>query len=698
MKTQTLIKQHDQRDCGAACLASVAAYYGLLLPIARIREYASTDLRGTNIKGLLEGAEKMGFSAKGVKGKIESLSKIPKPAIAHIIQNNLHHFVVIYKASPTKISVMDPADGKMHHYKTEEFGKIWSGALVLLVPSEKFEAKNQKKSVTARFFSLLRPHSSVLLEALVGAAVYTLLGLATSVYVQKIVDYVLPEQNGNLANLLSVVMLVLLLLQIYLGTVKSIFMLKTGQKIDAVLILGYYHHLLRLPQRFFDTMRTGEILSRVNDAVKIRVFLNDVAISLAVNLMVLVFSLALMFTYYWKLALVMLLIVPCYVLIYAIMNRWNRQYQRQLMVKAAELESQLVESIGAISTTKAFALQDFTFLKTENRFVGLLESVYQSSFRNILGGSTTEILSKLFTIILLWTGSHWVIERELTAGELLSFYTLIGYFTGSANSLIGFNKTLQDALIAAERLFEILDLEHEKDEGKIQLSPDLLGDISFRNVSFRYGSRKMVFENLHLVFPYQKISVVLGQSGSGKSTLMALLQNIYTDYTGNILIGNCDVKYIQNQSLRQKISVVPQQIELLAGTILENIAIGDFEPDFGRIIKLCQQVGILEFIEQLPAGFQTFLGEHGVGLSGGQKQRLAIVRALYRNPDILLLDEATSALDTDSEKMIENVLKTLKNEGKTIILITHRLNLTSLADHLIVLENGKIVEKNLMLV
>ena len=273
MRASILIKQHDITDCGAACLASIAGHYGLGMPISRIRQYAGTDKKGTNILGLVEAAQKLGFQAKGVKGSIKSINKIPLPAIAHVIvKGGLHHYVVLYKVTGQSVAYMDPGDGEMHIITFEEFKEIWSGVLVILLPADNFVIENQRISVLRRFWALVNPHKSVMIQALFGAAVATLLGLSTSIYIQKITDHVLPSGNMNLLRLLSVGMLFILLLQTIVGTIKTVFVFKTGQQIDAQLILGYYKHLLTLPQQFFDTMRVGEIISRVNDAVKIRSF------------------------------------------------------------------------------------------------------------------------------------------------------------------------------------------------------------------------------------------------------------------------------------------------------------------------------------------------------------------------------------------------------------------------------------------
>jgi ATP-binding cassette subfamily B protein len=338
-KKSIKIKQHDITDCGAACLASISAHYGLQLPIAKIRQMASTDKKGTNVLGMIEAAQKLGFQAKGVRGTLESLEKIPKPSIAHVIVKEvLHHFVVIYEVSATHITVMDPGTGTIEKKTREEFQKEWTGVLILLLPDESFKQGNEKISTYERFWFLINPHKTVMLQALFGAAIYTVLGLSTSIYVQKIVDNVIIEGNKNLLNLLSIGMVVLLLIQIFIGSLKTVFALKTGQQIDAQLILGYYKHLLKLPQQFFDTMRVGEIISRVNDAVKIRVFINDVAVKLVVDVFIVVFSFAMMFTYHWKLALIMLAVIPFYGAIYYAVNKVNKKVLRKLMEESADLE------------------------------------------------------------------------------------------------------------------------------------------------------------------------------------------------------------------------------------------------------------------------------------------------------------------------------------------------------------------------
>lgn len=694
MKKNIKVKQHDITDCGAACLASIAAHYGLRFPIARIRQYAFTDKKGTNVLGMIEAAQRLGLDAKGVKGPFECLKEIPKPAIAHVVVKEvLHHFVVIYKVTEKYILVMDPADGKFHKKTHDEFRKEWTGVLILMHPSETFQKGTVKKSNFRSFVELLQPHKSVMLQALFGAVIYSILGLSTAIYVGKITDYVLVDKNLNLLNLMGIVMIIILLIRTFIGAMKSILALKTGQRIDASLILGYYKHLLTLPQQFFDTMRVGEIISRVNDAVKIRAFINNVSLDLVVSVLILLFTLCLMFVYSWKLAAITLLSAPLFLLIYVLFNKLNKKYQRKIMESGADLEAQLVESLNSVSTIKQFGIESFANLKTELRFVGLLRNTFKSIYGSIIANGGIEFVSTGITVAVLWAGSTFVIKQEITPGSLMLFYSLTGYVLGPIGKLIASNQTIQDALIAADRLFQIMDLEREEDESqKMRLEPEMVGDISFEQVAFRYGSRKQVFDSLSLRINKGETTAVIGESGSGKTTLVSLIQNLYPIQSGTVKIGNFSIAQISNESLRRIVGSVPQQIELFAGTIAENIALGDFDPDMKRIIELSEQLGIREFIEKLPNSYMTQIGEHGASLSGGERQRIAIARALYKNPEILIFDEATSSLDSISERYVKETLEKMAREGKTIIVIAHRLSTVRNADTIVVLEEGRLAE------
>jgi ABC-type bacteriocin transporter len=689
------VTQHDVTDCGAACLSSVAQHHGLRLPISRIRQLACTDQKGTNVLGMVEAAAALGFNAKGVRGSFDSLARIPLPAVAHVIdhERRLQHYVVVYRVSKTLVVVMDPAGGRVEKLSHDDFRARWTGVLVLLVPNQSFRGRDETTGALRRFWQLVRPHRTVMAQALTGAVVTTLLGLSTAIYVQKIVDYVLIDGNTNLLNLMTVIMVALLATQLFVGAMKSVFTLHTGQLIDAELILGYYIHLLGLPQQFFDTMRVGEITSRFNDAVKIRSFINDVAIDLVVNLLVLLFSLALLYLYNAAMAMLMLAVVPLYAAIYALANHFNRRNGRELMERSSDLQAQLVESLNAVATIKRFGLEWFANVKTETRFLRLLRSVYGAGVAGVLLGSASQMVARLSTIALLWFGARLVVAHQMTPGELMSCYALVGYLTGPVATLIGMNRTVQEAMIAADRLFEIMDLRAGEGETSIELSPELVADIRFEHVAFRYGTRMPVFTDLSLVIPVGQLTAVVGESGSGKSTLASLLQRVYPVSGGHVRIGSIDVAHLGMESLRRTIGVVPQRIDLFAGNVVDNIALGDFEPDMRRVLDVCALLGISEFVERLPHGLQTELGENGASLSGGQRQRIAIARALYKQPRILILDEATSALDSTSEQYVQRAIQRLRAEGRTVIIIAHRLSTVMHADKIVVLKEGTLMEE-----
>ena len=693
-KMKKTIKQHDISDCGAACLVSIAAHFHHKLPIAKIRQWAGTDKRGTNLLGLINAAQKMGFSAKGVRAQIDDIGNTPVPSIGHIIlKNGLHHFVVIYQVTEGQVKIMDPALGKMKWMTKTEWEKIWTGVLLLVAPENDFVAVNEEVSTFKRFWKLAQPHKSVFIQALIGALLYTVLGLSTSIFIQKITDFVLVGGNYNLLNLLSIIMLSILFIQMFIGVSKSLLILKTGQQIDAHLILGYYQHLLKMPQSFFDRMRVGEILSRIGDAVKIRLFINEFAINFFVNVFIILCSFILMFSYYWKLAVLILLIVPLYALTYWISNILNKKNERKLMVKAAELESQMVESLSQIRTIKQFNLENYTNLKTENKFIDLLKTNYLSGLNGLFSGTVSEFISRLFTILLLWAGSYYALQQVITPGELLSFYALLGYFTGPAQGLIGMNKVIQNALIAADRLFEIADLSPEPSDSKVNLPATLVGDIRFESVNFAYGPRSEVFNQLTLSIPKGQITAIVGESGSGKSTIAGIIQKLYPIQSGQVFIGQYELGYLTSASIRKNIAIVPQELHLFAGSVLENIAIGDPYPNMQNIVDILQQLGLQDFINELPNGLHTQIVENANNISTGQKQRLAIARAIYRDPEVLILDEATSALDSISAKIIQNFLFHFRDTGKTIIQIAHRLTNIINADKILVLSKGKLVEQ-----
>ncbi len=690
MKRIRAIRQHDQSDCGAACLCSIAGSFGYHIPLSRMRELASTDRKGTNVMGLVEAAENMGFFAKGIKGPPEALKSAPLPSIAHMaMDRNLFHFVVLTRVGRQYVKYMDPDGGTLKKVRFETFKKSWTGVLVILAPGPAFKEKNDNAPMLARFLGLVRPFRKTIFQALAGAVLYSLLGLSTSLFVQKIMDFVLVNRNLNLLNLMGLAMMGLLLIRMLISWFKSLFLLKAGHQVDAGLVLGYYKHLLSLPQRFFDTMRTGEILSRMNDAIKIRVFINHSLIELIVAVLTILLTLLAMILLSWQLCLMVASALPLYAILYVIFDRINRTVLRSLMEETAGLESQLVESVQVQRTIRAFGWQAYANGKTAMKFTRVLKMNYKAGIASIISGHAGEFISGILTILLLWTGAAKVIEGLLSPGELMSFYAMLGYLLGPLRNLGGMNRTIRDALIAADRLFQILDLEHEKNACSGIRVNRINSNIEFCNVNFRYGSRPELFKDLSFIIPSGKMTGIVGRSGCGKSSIAAMLRAEHLPLKGNLLINDCDIRQIDKTSLRRKIGMVPQHIELFSGSILENIAPCESGPDTEKLMKFATRTGLIRLINHLPDGFYTEVGEHGLGLSGGERQRIAFTRALYHEPDMLILDEATSALDPVSEAEIFDLVSDLRSGKMTLVIISHKLSLVQNADHIVLIDEGQ---------
>jgi ABC-type bacteriocin/lantibiotic exporter with double-glycine peptidase domain len=694
MRRVPKVRQHDMSDCGVACLASIARHYRQRVPIARLRQYAHTDKTGTSMLGLVRAAQQLGYSAKGVRATPEALARAPMPTIAHVtVATGAHHYVVVERADARSVWLMDPNGGERRTESRADFDARWTGVLLLLAPASGGMAAADVASRTERVWQLVRPHRGALTQALLGALVYTLLGLATSIYVQKLVDSVLADGRVGPLHVMTVAMLAIALAQTLIGGLRSALMVHVGQHIDAGLVLGYYGHLLKLPQSFFDRMRVGELTSRVTDAVKIRAFVGEVIVEAAANVLVITASAAMMFSYDWRLAAWTLGMLPLYAGLYAVGSRLNRRQQRALMERAAALEAQIVESLSAAGTVKRFGLEGHAALTTEAKFVRLFRSVGTAARTSIWIGNAGMLVSRLGTIGLLWLGASRALAQELSAGQLMSCYALLGFLTGPALALVGFSRAVEEARVASDRLFEIMELEPEGHVAPVPLIREHTGDVRFEHVSFRYGGRAAALTDVSFTCARGSVTALVGESGSGKSTIASLVQRLYEVDQGRILIGAQDLANVDLASLRRLVGVVPQTIDLFTGSILENLALGDPSSDVARLVGLCEEVGLRDTIERMPQSWLTSVGERGVALSGGERQRMAIVRALYREPAVLILDEATSALDSANEQLILDVMHRAAASGTTVIVIAHRLTTIAAAHHIVVLAAGRVVEQ-----
>ncbi|MFT2139152.1 peptidase domain-containing ABC transporter [Bacillus cereus] len=693
----TCIKQNDLKDCGPACLAMISRYYGLTMPISKIREIAGTDLQGTNIKGLIEAGERLGFEVKGVKATNKNaLEEIQLPAIAHIVVNGgLLHYVVIHKIKKNKIYIADPEKGLIT-YMLDDFCQIWTGILVLMSPSKNFQKGNESQNTLSRFLFLLKEQKSLLVPLFFTSIFFNLFGLLGAFYFKFLIDDIVTNQLLQTLHIVSIGIIILYIFKVLLSYFRTHIILYLSRRIDIQLILGYYRHVIGLPLNFFETRKVGEIISRFMDASKIRDALSTVTVTLMIDTVMVTVGAILLYIHSPILFGVTLLLIPFYISIIFAFHKPYQSINREEMESNAKLTSYLVESLNGISTVKSYNAEKEVFFQTESRFVNLLKNVFKRGMLSNLQGSIKMGLELIGGTVILWVGALQVLKGNMTIGELITYNALLAYFLNPIENLIGIQPTMQSALVAGERLNEIFDLEAEKSEKEYnKVSPKKLsGKLEFSNVTFRYGTRKNVLNNISFsIEPGSQVAFV-GESGSGKTTISKLLMHYYEAQEGDIYYDDYHIKEINRIALRNQIAYVSQESFFFSASIYENLCFGlERLVTLEEIIEVCKQACVHEFVGELPLRYETYLEENASNLSGGQRQRLAIARALLKKPDILILDEATSNLDSTTEKNITDMLKELGSQGVTVIMIAHRLSTIQHANQIFVMEKGNIIEQ-----
>lgn len=699
------VKQHDITDCGAACLATIARQNGYRISISKIREIAGTDKQGTNAFGVIKAAEQLGFSANGVKGDKEAFfSGFPLPCIAHmVVKGNLLHYVVVHKITKKQVIIADPGRGIVKLTPKEFFGETarggkppeyqWTGILILLVKSESFVRGKETKGLFQRFWRLLLPQKKLIVHIFLASLVYTALGIAGAFYYKALMDDILPDGLIRTLTTLSVGVIFLNIFKVVLDAVRSHLLLYLSQKLDISLLLGYYRHVLELPMNFFGSRKIGEIVSRFNDASNVRDAISGATLTIMIDTFMAAAGAVILYMQNAKMFGIAVIMVFLYAVIVVSFRKGYDKWNRSQMEDNAQLTSYLVESLNGMQTVKAFNAERRANRETESRFIKLLRSVFRLSFISNMQNALKIFVESVGGVMILWVGGVDVIHGALTMGQLITFQSLLVYFLDPVKNLINLQPQMQTAVVAVDRLGEILDLEAEKgkDERRKLHPQSIAGDIELKNIDFRYGTRKLVLEDVSLKIRKGEKVAFVGESGSGKTTLAKLLLYLYKAEKGEILINGNNIKDIRIETLRERIAYIPQETFLFSGSIYDNLTLGIDFPVMEDIVDAAKKAQAHEFINDLPLRYETRLEENGANLSGGQRQRLAIARAMLKNPDILILDEATSNLDAVTERALDSTISEFSKD-MTTIFIAHRLSTIKNCDRIFVMDKGRIIE------
>ncbi|EPT2120189.1 enterohemolysin T1SS ABC transporter permease/ATPase EhxB, partial [Escherichia coli] len=575
-------------------------------------------------------------------------------------------------------------------FSRDEFEKLYQGK-VILVTSRATVVGELAKFDFSWFIPSVVKYRRILLEVLTVSAFIQFLALITPLFFQVVMDKVLVHRGFSTLNIITIAFIIVILFEVILTGARTYIFSHTTSRIDVELSAKLFRHLLALPVSYFENRRVGETVARVRELEQIRNFLTGQALTSVLDLFFSVIFFCVMWYYSPQLTLVILLSLPCYVIWSLFISPLLRRRLDDKFLRNAENQAFLVETVTAINTIKSMAVSPQMIATWDKQLAGYVASSFRVNLVAMTGQQGIQLIQKSVMVISLWMGAHLVISGEISIGQLIAFNMLAGQVIAPVIRLAHLWQDFQQVGISVERLGDVLNTPVEKKSGR-NILPEIQGDIEFKNVRFRYSSDgNVILNNINLYISKGDVIGIVGRSGSGKSTLTKLLQRFYIPETGQILIDGHDLSLADPEWLRRQIGVVLQENILLNRSIIDNITLASPAVSMEQAIEAARLAGAHDFITELKEGYNTIVGEQGVGLSGGQRQRIAIARALVTNPRILIFDEATSALDYESENIImKNMSRICKN--RTVIIIAHRLSTVKNANRIIVMDNGFISE------
>jgi len=693
------IQQQSSSDCGATCLAMISRYWGKQFGINYLRDLAGVGRAGASLKGLAKAAESLGFQARPVRASLSRLLNQTCPWIAHWQGD---HYVVVYQVKRNRVQIADPAIGK-RSVSLQEFEDSWTGYALLLEPTEQLQATQTQKNSLSSFWRVLWPYRSLIGQIILASLLLQVFGLITPLFTQIILDRVVVHKSFITLHVFAIGLFLFGIWRVGLTAIRQYLLDYFSNRLDLTLISGFISHTLMLPLKFFESRHVGDIITRVQENQKIQLFLTRQAVLAWLDTMMAVVYVGLMAYYNWRLTLLVIALIPPIAILTVVASPFLRQVSREIFNEEAAQNSSLVEIMTGVATVKAAAAEGELRWRWEDRLTSTLNARFRG--QKLANGlqATGGLINTLGSTALLWYGATLVIQDQLTIGQFVAFNMLIGNVISPVLALVRLWDQFQEVMVSVERLNDVFSAQPEESPTKPMLVlPRLRGEVRFENVSFRYGEEeeRNTLQNISFEVRSGQTYAIVGRSGSGKSTLVNLIQSLYHPNSGRIWMDEHDIRHVSPQSLRSQLGVVPQECFLFSGTILENITLYRSEFTLEQVIAVAKLAEAHAFIQDLPLGYNTKVGERGCTLSGGQRQRIAIARALLGKPRILVLDEATSSLDTESERRFQQNLARLSRNGyadakdvRTTFIIAHRLSTVRQADCILVLDRGLLAER-----
>lgn len=676
-------------DTGLVCFVMLARYHNVAASPEQLTHEFCSNGKPLGTTELLLAAKKLGLKARVVRSDPSRLAHTPLPAIA---ADGSGGFFVIARVDDGKVLVHDPVHQRPTVVAIDALAERWSGQL-LLIRSEATVAGDLAKFDFTWFIPAVVKYRKLLGEVFVASFVLQIFALLTPLFFQVVMDKVLVHRGLTTLDVIAFGLLAVMVFESVLSGLRAYVFAHTTSRIDVELGARLFRHLVSLPISYFQARRVGDSVARVRELENIRSFLTGNSITVVLDVLFSVVFIAVMFWYSAWLTLVVVLSLPAYFLVSMLITPVLRARLNDTFTRGAENQAFLVETLNGIDTLKSMAVEPQITRKWDNQLAGYVAASFKTQTLSTIANESVGLIGKLVTVATLWIGARLVIDGELSVGQLIAFNMLAGRVSQPIIRLAQLWTNFQQTGVSIERLGEVLNQRTEVSQASRSALPPIRGRVEFDQVHFRYrpdGSE--ILRGISLTINEGEIIGVVGRSGSGKSTLTRLVQRLYSPERGRVLVDGMDLALADVSSLRRQIGVVLQDNMLFNRSIRENIALTDPGAPIETVMSSAKMAGAHDFILELPEGYDTIVGEHGASLSGGQRQRIAIARALIGNPRILIFDEATSALDYESERIVQQNMKIIC-QGRTVIIIAHRLSAVRDANRIIVLDRGQIVEQ-----